>query len=197
MGKAPELVTKEERKLAKAINFGFLYGMWWKKFRKYADEKFDLQVTAEEAKAYREAFFAQYTGLEPWHNRQRRIARNLQFVQSPTGRVRHLPTMSSTDDEVQAEAERQAINSPVQGFASDLTILAMVLIHQQIDHKRSWIIGNVHDSIMLEVKEDYAAECAAIVKQTMENLPIKKLFGYQMTIPIEADITISQHWGEK
>lgn len=197
LGKAPELITKEERKLAKAVNFGFLYGMWWKKFRKYADEKFDIQVSIEEAKAYREAFFAQYTGLEPWHNRQRRVARNLQFVSSPTGRVRHLPNIFSTDEEVQAEAERQAINAPVQGFASDLTVLAMVLIHQRIDHSRAWVIGNVHDSIMLEVKDEYADTCAEIVKETMENLPIKRLFGYKLPVPIEADITIGQHWGEK
>lgn len=97
---------------------------------------------------------------------------------------------------VQGEAEREAINAPVQGFAADLTVLAMVVLHQRLDHSRAHIIGNVHDSIMLEAREDYAEEAARIVKQVMENLPIKKLFGYEMTVPIEAEVTIGDHWGE-
>jgi DNA polymerase-1 len=117
-------------------------------------------------------------------------------VKSPTGRIRHLPTILSVDDDVQAEAEREAINAPVQGFASDLTVLAMVLIHERLDPKKARIIGNVHDSIMLEARTAHAEEVAQLVKEVMENLPIKKLFGYKMTIPIEADVTISQHWGE-
>jgi len=196
LGKPAHLITKEERKMAKAVNFGFLYGMWWKKFKIYADQNYGISVTDDEAKAYRTAFFAQYTGLGPWHDRQRRLVRNLGYVKSPTGRVRHLPTILSTDEGVQAEAEREAINSPVQGFASDLTVLAMVRIHEQLDPGKARIIGNVHDSIMLEAREAYAEEVAKLVKDTMENLPIQQLFGYEMTIPITADVTISQHWGE-
>lgn len=196
LGKEPHLVTKEERKMAKAVNFGFLYGMWWKKFRKYADEKYDVQVTDEEAKAYREAFFKQYAGLPAWHERQRRIVRNLHYVQSPTGRIRHLPTILSTDEGVQQEAERQAINSPVQGFASDLTVLAMTILHEKLDPTQARLIGNVHDSIILEAKDEHAEEIGALVKHTMEHLPIKRIFGYKMTVPIEAEVSIGQHWGE-
>lgn len=196
LGKPAAQITKEERKMAKAVNFGFLYGMWWKKFRVYADQNYGVQVSESEAKAYREAFFRQYTGLGPWHDRQRRLVRNLGYVKSPTGRVRHLPTIMSTDEGVQAEAEREAINSPVQGFASDLTVLSMVLIHAELDPKKARIIGNVHDSIMLEVREEVAEEVARRVKHIMEHLPIKELFGFVPTVPIEADVTIGQHWGE-
>jgi len=196
LGKPRSQITKEERKLAKSVNFGFLYGMWWKKFKVYADQNYGVQVSDEEAKAYRMAFFAQYTGLGPWHDRQRRLVRNLGYVKSPTGRVRHLPTILSTDEGVQAEAEREAINSPVQGFASDLTVLAMVRIHEKLDPRKAGIIGNVHDSIMLEAREADAEEVAKLVKDTMENLPTKQLFGYDITIPIGADVTVSQHWGE-
>lgn len=197
LGKPPEEVTKDERKMAKAVNFGFLYGMGWRKFMVYADEKYQTKVTEEEAQAYRKGFFEQYANLPLWHNRQRRLVRELGYVQSPIGRVRHLPTILSTDEEIQAMAEREAINSPVQGFASDLTVLSMTLIHERIDKKRARLIGNVHDSIMLEAKEDYAEEAAQIVKDTMENLPLQKLFGFKMTVPIEAEVTISQHWGEQ
>lgn len=196
LGKAPELITKEERKMAKAVNFGFLYGMGANKFRIYADEKYDVQVSLDEAKAYRKAFFDQYAALEPWHERQRRLVRNLQYVQSPTGRIRHLPTILSTDEMVQGEAEREAINSPVQGFASDLTVLSMVLLLERLDHVTARIIGNVHDSILFEVREEAVQGVTETIKEVMEHLPLKALFGYQTTIPIEAEVTVGQHWGE-
>jgi DNA polymerase-1 len=197
LGKPPELITKEERKMAKAVNFGFLYGMGWKKFRTYADQNYGVAVSIEEAQAYRRAFFDQYDGLLGWHNRQRRLARQLKQVQSPIGRIRHLPTIDSTDEMVQGEAERQAINAPVQGLASDFTVLAMTLVLEKLDPARARIIGNVHDAILAEATDDYAEEAASIIKDTMENLPLEKLFGYKTTVPIEADVTIGRYWGEK
>lgn len=196
LGKNPADITKDERKMAKAVNFGFLYGMGWRKFKIYAKEKYDTVVTDAEAQEYRKAFFKQYSSLEAWHKRQRRIVRNLGQVTSPIGRIRHLPTINSTDDGVQGEAEREAINSPVQGFASDLTVLSMVRLSRRLDPLRSRILGNVHDAILLEAEEDYAEEAAAITKRVMENLPLKKLFGFKPTVPIEAEVTIGQHWGE-
>lgn len=195
-GKGASVITKEERKMAKAVNFGFLYGMGWKKFRIYADEKYGVKVSDEEAQAYRKAFFNQYRGLLPWHDRQRRLVRNLQHVSSPLGRIRHLPAIVSEDDFLQSQAEREAINAPVQGFASDLTVLSMVLLHSNLDRKRGRIIGNVHDAILFEIDEDYVPEAAKIIKTTMENLPLKKLFGYSPTIPIEVEVSVGDHWGE-
>jgi DNA polymerase-1 len=196
LGKSPDQVTKDERKMAKAVNFGFLYGMGWRKFMVYAEEKYDVKVTEAEAQAYRRAFFAQYSGLPSWHDRQRRLARAQRQVSSPIGRVRHLPAMDSTDEMAVAEAERQAINSPVQGFASDMTVLAMTILQDKLDPHRAKIIGNVHDSIMAEATDDYAGEAAKIIKEVMEHLPLQKMFGYKPTVPIEAEVTIGQHWGE-
>jgi DNA polymerase-1 len=183
--------------MAKAINFGFLYGMGAKKFKIYAEEKYETIVTLEEAQAYRQAFFDKYSGLPAWHERCRRLVRNLQQVQSPTGRIRHLPGIMSTDDYTVGEAERDAINAPVQGFASDLTVLSMVLLQKRLDPKRARIIGNVHDSIMFEITEEYTEEAVKLIEATMEHLPIKKLFGYHMTVPIKVDVQVSKHWGEK
>ncbi|HET7713554.1 MAG TPA: DNA polymerase, partial [Patescibacteria group bacterium] len=195
-GKAPELITKEERKMAKAVNFGFLYGMGAKKFRIYADEKYQVKVSLDEAIAYRKAFFRQYKGLLPWHDRQRRLVRNLQQVSSPIGRIRHLPAIVSDDDFLAGQAEREAINAPVQGFASDLTVLSMVLLSQKLDHKRGRVIGNVHDAVLFEIDDDYIDEAKTIIKGVMEHLPLKRLFGYSPTIPIEVDIGVGNHWGE-
>jgi DNA polymerase-1 len=195
-GKAPERITKEERKMAKAVNFGFLYGMGSRKFRVYADEKYGVKVTESEAADYRKAFFSQYRGLLPWHDRQRRIVRNLGHVVSPIGRVRHLPSIESSDEGLQAAAEREAINSPVQGLASDLTVLSMVLLHERLDGNRGRVIGNVHDSILFEIDDNYTAEATKIIKETMENLPLKRYFGWQPTVPIQVEVSVSDHWGE-
>lgn len=196
LGKKRDKISKEERKLAKSINFGFLYGMGGKKFQTYADEKYDIKVTIEEAMQFRKVFFEQYAGLLPWHQRMRRIVRNQHWVVSPIGRIRHLPAILSSDEGLQAEAEREAINSPVQGLASDLTVLSMVLLAGKLDTTKSRIIGNVHDSILLEAKDDYATTAAKIVKETMENLPLQRLFGFKPIVPIGAEVTIGTHWGE-
>lgn len=196
LGKPEKLITKEERKMAKAVNFGFLYGMGWRKFRVYAKEKYQTEVSDAEAQAYRKAFFVQYSSLQAWHERQRRIVRAAGQVTSPVGRIRHLPTINSTDEMVQGDAEREAINSPVQGLASDLTVLSMVILSKRLDRSRARILGNVHDSILLESTEDYAEEAAQITKHVMEHLPLKKLFGFKPTVPIEAEVTIGTHWGE-
>jgi DNA polymerase-1 len=196
LGKPPAEVTAEERKMAKAVNFGFLYGMGARKFKTYAKEKYEIEVSDSEAQAYRKAFFAQYASLKPWHERQRRLVHQNGQVHSPIGRIRHLPAINSTDEMMQAEAEREAINSPVQGFASDLTVLAMTLLMDKLDGSRCRLIGNVHDSIMAEATDDYAREAAKIIKETMETLPIREFFGYQLTVPIEAEVKITQHWGE-
>lgn len=196
LAKAPELITKEERKMAKAVNFGFLYGMGAKKFMIYADEKYQTKVSLEEAYKYRKAFFEQYAELPKWHARMRRLVNNLHWVSSPIGRIRHLPAILSSDEGIQAEAEREAINSPVQGLASDLTVLSMVLLAQRLDRDRCRIIGNVHDAVLLEATDDYAEEAAGIVKETMETLPLKRFFGWSPTVPIEAEVTVGSHWGE-
>lgn len=195
-GKAPEKITKEERKMAKAVNFGFLYGMGAKKFRVYADEKYGVKVSDEEARAYRKAFFNKYKALLPWHDRQRRLVRNLEHVTSPIGRIRHLPNIQSEDEGLQAQAEREAINSPVQGLASDLTVLSMVLLHERLDSTRGRIIGNVHDAVLFEIDDSYVAEATEIIRETMEHLPLKRYFGFVPTVPIHVDITVSDHWGE-
>jgi uracil-DNA glycosylase family 4 len=196
LGKDPSLITKEERKMAKAVNFGFLYGMGWRKFQVYADEKYDVRVTEAEARAYRDAFFRRYQGLPAWHDRQRRIVLSVGNVHSPLGRVRHLPSIESSDEGVIAEAQRQAINSPVQGLASDLTVLSMGILHRELDPNTARVLGNLHDAIILEVREGAVSEVADRVRSVMENLPLDRLFGFRPRVPIKVDVKISSHWGE-
>src|SRR5215471_2150357 len=90
-GKSASQVTKEERKRAKAVNFGFLYGMYPKKFQSYAFENYEIEVSLAEAELARSKYFSMFSDLESWHDRQRRVAHNYHRVVSPLGRIRHLP----------------------------------------------------------------------------------------------------------
>lgn len=192
-------VTKDDRKKAKAVNFGFVYGMGWRKFIQTAFEKYQAVFTEDEAKAVRSAFFDQFDGLLPWHARQRRLVNKYGRVQSPIGRIRHLPDIYSPDANVRAEAERQAINSPVQGFASDMAVVSMVEINKQF--RKQNIVGNcvglVHDAINFEIRDDNIARALPIIKDTMEDVSIMyRKFGLHIDIPIIADLKVGQHWGD-
>lgn len=191
-------VTKDERKKAKAVNFGFVYGMGWRKFISTAFEKYDAIFTEQEARAVREAFFEQFAGLQPWHAKQRRLVNQYGRVQSPLGRIRHLPDIYSPDEGVRAEAERQAINSPVQSFASDMAVVAMVQINKKFRKQgiKGHCVGLVHDAINFEIRDDNLARALPIIKDTMEDVKVlKKRFGIHVDVPIVADLKVGQHWG--
>lgn len=195
--KRPGDITSEERKRAKAVNFGFLYGMGAKKFVDYCFESYGVTVSQGEAEAFRARFFETYPALHPWHQRQRRLAHRYQQVHSPIGRVRHLPTVRSSDSGVVGEAERQAINSPVQSFASDLMLLSLVQLNNSLPGPKARVVGTVHDSILFEVREEYVDEMVPIIRSTMEDMkPVSKKFGTKVTVPIVVEIKVGQHWGE-
>ena len=197
-GKPESEVTKDERKKAKAVNFGFLYGMGWKKFIETAWSNYGVVVNEEEAQEARRAFFAEFPELQRWHGRQRRLAAKYKRVESPIGRVRHLPDIDSRDDGVRSEAERQSINSPVQSFASDLTILSLITLDRLFKKKglKARSVGTVHDAINFEVPINEVTRVVPMIKYVMENLPLEKWFGVVLDIPIVADCKIGTRWGD-
>lgn len=190
-------VSKEQRKGAKAVNFGFVYGMSANKFVLTAREKYEMEYTDVEARGMRDAYFRTYAGLKPWHDLQRRVVRKYGRVRSPLGRVRNLPDIYSPDRGVQAEAERQAINSPVQSFASDLTLLSMVIASRRMRKAglRAYTVGTVHDEVNYEVHRDDLARALPIIRRTMEHLPLERLFGLYVDVPMRCDIEVSAQWG--
>lgn len=196
-GKASSDVTKEERKHAKPVSFGFLYGMGAPKFVDYARDSFEVHFEPEEAEAVRRGFFNDYPKLLDWHDRQRRLARKYGQVQNPIGRVRHLPDIHSKDRGVQGEAERQAINSPVQSFASDLMLVALLELHKQMNPQEAVIVGTVHDSILCEIRDDVLLGYVRMIRDTMEDMSIvRRKFGTEVTVPIVADVEVGTHWSE-
>lgn len=193
-GKSPKDVTKEERKKAKAVNFGFLYGMYPKKFQAYAFENYGVDVSLAEAELARAKYFSTFRDLEAWHDRQKRVAHNYHRVVSPLGRVRHLPDILSSDNKVRMEAERQAINSPVQATASDLMLYSMVMLQPRMNPREAFMIGTLHDAIFFQVREEKIDYYQGIIKDTMENLPLKRTFGVEIDLPIISEVDWDTHW---
>ncbi|HKU53125.1 MAG TPA: DNA polymerase, partial [Nitrospira sp.] len=193
-------VSKEVRKkVGKPVNFGFLYGMGWAKFIATALSNYGAVFTEEEARAARKTYFDLYPGLIPWHNRQRRLVNEYGRVQSPIGRIRHLPDIFSPEQGVRAEAERQAINSPVQGFASDLAVLSMTEINRQFRKEGlpAHCLGLVHDAINYEIRDDAVRDALPIIKNTMEDMSIvRRKFGIHIDVPIISDLQVGRHWGD-
>jgi uracil-DNA glycosylase family 4 len=195
--KRPEDITIEERKHGKSVNFGFLYSMGPKKFVEYCFENYELIITQEQAEAYYDGFHRSYPTIRKWHDRQRRLVHRYERVHSPIGRVRHLPTVRSSDAGVQREAERQAINSPVQSLASDLMLLSLVRLSDRLPSTIARIVGTVHDSILFEVREEHVDEIVPVIHDTMVDMSeARRKFGLELTVPIEVEVKVGQHWGE-
>lgn len=190
-------VTKEERKKAKAINFGFLYGMGATKFREYARDKYEQDLTMEEAIRFRQRFFDLYAELPRWHMKQRDIVKIYGQVRTLTGRIRHLPGVFSPSEELRASAERQAINTPVQSFASDLTVASIIEIYRTVPRDQCRIVGTVHDAILFEVRNEYIEEVTKQIKAIMEKPQIiTEKFGIRLPVPIVSDLEVKPGgWG--
>lgn len=184
--------AKEWRKKAKAVNFGFLYGMGAKKFQEYARDKYGVAFSIDESRHIRQKFFAAYSGLQPWYERQERVALLNGYVRSPCGRLRHLPGIHSPDDFDKHQAIRQAINSPVQGFASDMTLMSVVDITRLLP--QVGIVGTVHDAILMEIPDDQVEEVLPQIKSIMECPPTLTELGVRLTVPIIAEVTVG-NWG--
>jgi len=182
-----------QRYRAKAVNFGFLYGMGWRKFLVYAKTDYGIDYTEAEAQAIRTAFFTKYSALGRWHDQVKEFVQRHGFVRALDGRVRHLPAVGSDDNSVSSSAERQAVNSPVQGFGSDLGLIALTRINNELD--KSWlrVIGFVHDAVICIAKKGREMEAARLIKRYMETNPVKEWFGFEPPIPIVSEVAIGMN----
>lgn len=191
---AAEKRWKEGRKKAKGINFGYVFGMRERKFIEYAKLKYGFEPTMEEATAIRDAYFHLYARLSGWHDRQRKLVRLDGEVKNLIGRVRRLPGAHSTDRGLASEAERQSINSPVQGFIGDLKAMAVVEIEEEIPAYYVRIVGEVHDSILMEARTEHLDEYLPKVASIMRHPKLLDEFGVEFTVPIEVDLECGP-WG--
>lgn len=189
-------VKKDARQKAKAVNFGFLYGMGWRKFINYAKTQYNVEFTDAEAQRVRSAFFRKYRSLESWHANMREFAKLNKYVRSFSGRIRHLPMIDSSEDGVRSEAERQAINSPVQEFGSSLGVMALGRMNEELNPEYIQIVGFIHDALVYYVREEYLDWGMKTVKRYMQTNPLQEWFGVQLPVPIIADVGFGKSLGE-
>lgn len=191
-----EFEKKEWRKKAKAVNFGFLYGMGHRKFQDYSKEKYGVAVTEGEARMARKRFFETYKGLVKWHDRQRNIAHSMGQVRNPAGRIRHLPDIYSEDTGQVAEAERGAINSPVQGFGAELMAMTLGEAVPKFDYDNELrIVGTIHDSAVGWVRKSKIHELLPRFRKIMMSPRALRLLEIDIPIPILVDIEVGP-WGK-
>ena len=195
----PKVMTKEERKKGKAINFGFVYGMGWKKFMDYARDNYGQVFSEKEAQNTRKGYFRLYQDLPEWHKRQRAFVHKHGYVRNLIGRKRRLYDAQLPDNSENrmaiAQAERNSINSPVQSLASDINLNAFIDICNKYNNEIVRPCGTIHDAIMLEVRNDHLDRVCKDLKHFMENPSIFKRLNVQFNIPIESEVEIGP-WGK-
>lgn len=201
-GKAPEDVTSMERKRAKAGNFGLLYGMSPGGFQAYAATAYDVSLTLAEAQAVHGAFFEMWDGMRQWHESSRRRAYERGYVTSPIGRTQWLSDLYSKSSFKASHAERNALNSPVQGFGSDLMQMAAASIMGTLPGyplpkvEGAHVVATVHDEICIEVPEDRWQEILVECKRRMEDVnTFLRPLDCQMDVPIVAGPSAGTRWG--
>lgn len=179
--------TKEERGKAKAVNFGFLYGMMAKKFVAYALNSYGQTFTSQEAEHIRELFFAKYSRLLPWHQEQEQLCEAQGGVYNLFGRFRKLPLIYSQNKWERASAARRSINTPVQGSGSDLLISAATQINKELKGV-AWIGATVHDSIIGECRIEDKDYVDSVIRRVMLHPKVLDDFGVELRVPLDIDI---------
>ena len=178
-----EQVDQEQRRYAKVINFGLIYGM--SEFGLAAQ----LGIERSAARAYMERYFARYPGVESYMQQTREKARQLGYVETVLGRRLWLPEINNANGNRRQGAERAAINAPMQGTAADIIKLAMIAVRNQLHKEQlcSKLIMQVHDELVLEVPDDEVALIKNLLPACMGNV-------LQLDVPLLVDIGVGDNW---
>jgi DNA polymerase-1 len=179
---AEDQLTHDQRRAAKTINFGVLYGM--SAFR-LSNE---LNIPTGQAKDFIDAYFARYPKIQEYLDRTLEEARRTGKVTTLFGRVRYIPEIHNRSFTVRGNAERMATNAPIQGTAADILKLAMIALESALASEAAMLV-TVHDEIVIEVPEKNADRVAAIVKETMENI-------YPLAVPLAVETGWGRSWYE-
>lgn len=180
-GVGPADVTPDQRRVAKVVNFGIIYGL-----SPFGLAR-DLKVSREEAREYIDGYFARYALVKDYIEATKAEAHERGYVTTVLGRRRYLPELASADRVTKEMAERMAVNTPIQGSAADLIKRAMVEIYGEIVERglEAKMILQVHDELLFEVPDDEADE--------VENLVVDKMVG---VVELDVPITVDAKWGK-
>ncbi len=189
---------KKARLHAKPVNFGLLYGMSPEGFVRYAKKEYGITISLETAKEWIASFFGKYKKIRVYHEKTIDFCRQFGYVESPLGRRRRLPEINSTDGYLRGEAERQAVNHPIQNPSSDVVLMASnTLIDEDYPYDDFRLSEFIHDELVFEVREDLELSFyAKRIKLAMENPPLKRDFDLTMKVPLLASIKIGKNLAE-
>lgn len=177
-------VTKDQRRIAKAVNFGIVYGQ-----TPYGLSQ-ALNIEVEKAAEYILHYFEIYRGIKDYINKTIVQAKTEGYVETIFGNKRYLPNINSHNRYIAEQEERMAINSPVQGTAAEILKLAMIKLDKELlKAGAGQMILTVHDELIVEVSEDKADRTKKIVKDVMENIVM-------LPVPIEVEVNIGNNWAE-
>ena len=180
-----EQVTKDQRRQAKTANFGIIYGISAFGLAQ------QLDCSRSEAKALIDGYFAAFPGVIDYIERQKELAREQGYAITLFGRKRYLPDILSHNATVRSFAERNAVNSPIQGTAADIIKMAMVTIHRRLKDEglKAQMIMQVHDELNFNVPMDEVDKVREIVVSEMQNV-------VHLTVPLIADCGVGKNWLE-
>ena len=184
-GPLSPVAPDEQRRISKMVNYALLYGKSAFTLAK------DIGVSKKEAETFIAAYFARYPSVRQFIDDTVARARETGMVRTLLGRLRRLPDLNARNFQVRMEAERQAMNTPVQGSAADLIKKAMIDLHRELRREgmKSRLILQIHDELLLEVPEDEAEQARAMVKAVMEGALV-------LDVPLVVDARLGASWAD-
>jgi len=179
------MVAPEMRRMAKTINFGIIYGMGPIKLAK------ELDISKKMAQVYLDNYYKRYRGVKDFKEKVLSQAKKDGYVSTLLKRRRYLPNIASENGNLRGEAERAAINTPIQGTAADLIKLAMIRIKEKLegDNMGTKMLLQVHDELVFEVPHEELAAARTLIKDEMEGV-------YPLKTPLKVDINWGKNWAE-
>ena len=184
-GVDPEHVTPLQRRHAKAVNFGIVYGI-----SEFSLSE-DIGVSRYEAKEYIENYLANYKGVKAYMKQVVEDARNCGYTETMFGRKRYIPELKSSNFNVRSGAERIALNTPIQGTAADLIKLAMIRVDKALaeNFPEAKLLLQVHDELIVECPEEIAGQVAELVSREMQGVA-------ELSVPLTAEAKFGKSWYE-
>ena len=182
-GVAPEAVTSLQRRHAKAVNFGIVYGI-----SEFSLAE-DIGVSRWEAKDYIDSYLAHYSGVREYMKQVVIDAREKGYTATLYGRKRYIPELTASNFNIRSGAERIALNTPIQGTAADLIKLAMIRVENALNEHfpEAKLLLQVHDELIVECPEAIASQVAELVSRQMQAVA-------QLAVPLQAEAKIGESW---
>lgn len=178
-------VTELQRRNAKAVNFGIVYGI-----SSFGLSQ-DLSITRKEASEYIERYFETYPGIKKFLDDTVAHAKEMGYVVTLFGRRRPVPELASSNFMQRSFGERVAMNAPIQGTAADVMKIAMIGVHRELTERKmkSRLVLQVHDELLIEAYEEEVEDVKKILKEQMEQAA-------QLDVPLEVDMHTGRNWYE-